>query len=473
MYELKRPDIGRIGLVLGPILFGIIVLSPISGLSLEAKIVLATAFMMGTWWVTEAIPIYVTALLPLVLFPILHVTELAQVSTFYADRIVFLMLGGFFLAAAIERTNLHQRFAFNMLKLFGTNPKNIIGAFVLVTGLLSSWMSNTATTLLMLPIAIAIITTLDIQNKEKFSVCLLLSIAYAASIGGIATLIGTSPNAIFASLSKSLVGIDVSFAQWLLVGLPVSAISLFVMWLYMVNVGVRVGKTPILGEKTLITKKLADLGKITRDEKLVIAVFVSAITAWITRGLVWADMFPLVDDSTIALLAAMSLFFIPSSKNKRLLDWNSAVKIPWGILVLIGGGLALAGSFTVTGVDVWMADQLSFLQGTHYFVIVLVLASIVIFSEYLSNTATAALMIPVAAALAPTLGVNPILLMMPVAIAASYGFILPSSTPSNAIVLSSGHVSPKKMARVGLPLNIIGVLLASVLTTLLVPLVWG
>lgn len=469
---MKKPEISRIGLVLGPVLFAIIVLAPIGGLSLEAKIVLGTAFLMGAWWVTEAIPIYITALLPLVVFPISHVTELVQVSTFYADRIVFLMLGGFFLAAAIERTNLHQRFAFNILKLFGTNPKNIVGAFVLVTGILSAWMSNTATTLLMLPIAIAIITSLDIQNKEKFSVCLLLSIAYAASIGGIATLIGTSPNAIFASLSKSLVGVDVSFAQWLLVGLPVSAISLFVMWLYMVNVGVRVGKTPIIGEKTLIAKKLKDLGKISRDEKLVIVVFAAAITAWITRGLVWADLFPLVDDSTIALFAAMSLFFIPS-KNKRLLDWNSAVKIPWGILILIGGGLALAGSFTITGVDVWMADQLSFLQGANYFVIVLVLVSVVIFSEYLSNTATAALMIPVAAALAPTLGVNPILLMMPVAIAASYGFILPSSTPSNAIVLSSGHVSPRKMARIGLPLNIIGVLLVSVLTTLLVPLVWG
>ncbi|WP_100183145.1 SLC13 family permease [Candidatus Nitrosotenuis aquarius] len=469
---MKKPEISRIGLALGPVLFTIIVLAPIDGLSLEAKIVLGTAFLMGAWWVTEAIPIYVTALLPLVVFPILHVTELAQVSTFYADRIVFLMLGGFFLAAAIERTGLHQRFAFTILKLFGTNPKSIIGAFVLVTGVLSAWMSNTATTLLMLPIAIAIITSLDIQNKEKFSICLLLSIAYAASIGGIATLIGTSPNAIFASLSKSLVGIDVSFAQWLLVGLPVSAISLFVMWLYMVNVGVRIGKTPIIGEKTLIAKKLEDLGKISRDEKLVIVVFAGAVTAWITRGLVWADLFPLVDDSTIALFAAMSLFFIPS-KNKRLLDWSSAVKIPWGILVLIGGGLALAGSFTVTGVDVWMADHLSFLHGANYFIIILVLASVVIFSEYLSNTATAALMIPVAAALAPTLGVNPILLMMPVAIAASYGFILPSSTPSNAIVLSSGHVNPKKMARIGLPLNIIGVLLVSVLTTLLVPLVWG
>lgn len=451
--------------MLGPILFLIIIHIPFDGLSFEAKIVLGAALLMGVWWVTEAIPIYVTALLPLVIFPILHVTELSKVSTFYADRIIFLMLGGFFLAAAIEKTNLHQRFAFNILKIFGTNPKNIIGAFVLVTGFLSAWMSNTATTLLMLPIAIAIITTLDIQNKEKFSICLLLSIAYSASIGGISTLIGTSPNAIFASLSKSLAGVDVSFAQWLLVGLPVSAISLFVMWLYMVNVGAKVGKTPIIEEKALILKKLQDLGKIGKDEKIVIGVFIAAVAAWISRGLVWADLFPLVDDSTIAIFTAISLFLLPSIKNKRLLDWNSAIRIPWGVLLLIGGGLALAGSFTITGVDVWIADQLSFLQGTHYFVIVLVLVAVVIFSEYLSNTATAALMIPVAAALAPTLGINPILLMMPVAIAASYGFILPSSTTSNAIVLSSGHVNAKKMAKIGLPLNIITVILVSVLTT--------
>jgi len=469
---LKKPEISRVGFLLGPVLFAIIILIPIDGLSFEGKIVLGAAFLMGVWWVTEAIPIYVTALLPLIVFPILHVTELAKVSTFYADRIIFLLLGGFFLAAAIERTNLHQRFAFNILKLFGTNPKNIIGGFVLVTGSLSAWMSNTATTLLMLPIAIAIISSLDIKNKEKFSACLLLSIAYAASIGGIATLIGTSPNAIFASLSKSLVGVDVSFAQWLLVGLPISAISLFVMWFYMVNAGVRVGKIPIVGEKSLIMQKLEALGKISRDEKIVIGIFVAAVTAWITRGLVWADLFPLVDDSTIALLVAVSLFLLPS-KNKRLLDWNTAVKIPWGVLFLIGGGLALAGSFTITGVDMWIADQLSFLQGAHYFVIILVLVAAVIFTEYLSNTATAALMIPVAAALAHTLGVNPILLMMPVAIAASYGFILPSSTPSNAIVLSSGYISAKRMARVGLPLNIIAVLLVSVLGTLLVPLVWG
>lgn len=466
-------EINRIGFVIGPILFVIILFSPVEGLSFEAKVVLGAALWMGSWWVTEAIPIYVTALLPLVIFPLLNVTALGKTSMFYADRIVFLLLGGFFLAGAIERSNLHQRFAFNILKIFGTNPKRIVAAFIIITGGLSAWMSNTATTAMMLPIAIAVIGSINTPEKGRFGVCLMLSVAYAASIGGIATLIGTSPNAIFASLSKSLVDVDVSFGEWMLVGIPVSAISLLIMWLYMVNFGVKIGNISISGERDLIIKKLSEIGNMTRDEKIVASVFAITVVAWITRGLVWGKFFPLVDDSTIAIMAAISLFLLPSSKNKRLLGWETAMRIPWGVLLLIGGGLALAGGFTITGLDEWMSGQLTFLVGWHYLLIILVLVSVVIFAEFLSNTATAALLIPVAAALAPSLGISPLLLMAPVAVAASYGFILPSSTPANAIVLSSGYVTAKKMARVGLPLNLIAIGVVTILTALFVPLVWG
>jgi sodium-dependent dicarboxylate transporter 2/3/5 len=472
MQTKRRFNIGSTGFVLGPILFFAVVLAPFGGLSFEAKAVLGLALWMGTWWVTEAIPIYVTALLPLVLFPLLNVTDFGKTSSFYADRIVFLLLGGFFLAATIERSNLHQRFAFTMLKFSGTNPKYIVGAFVIVTGILSAWMSNTATTVLMLPIAAAILSSINIHNKERFGVCLMLCIGYAASIGGVGTLIGTPPNAIFASLSKSLVGIDVSFVQWMLVGIPVSAISLFVMWLYMVNIGVKLKDVTISGEGDFVLKKLQALGNLSKDEKIVALVFAVTITAWITRGLVWGQFLPFVDDSTIAILAAIAVFLIPSAKNKRLLDWSTATKIPWGILLLIGGGLALAGGFTITGVDEWIASQLSFLKGMHYFVILLVLVLIVVFAEFISNTATAALIIPISAALASVLGINPILLMTPVAIAASFGFILPTSTPPNAIIISSGYVNAKKMARVGLPLNIIAVVLVALLTSILVPILW-
>jgi sodium-dependent dicarboxylate transporter 2/3/5 len=468
----QKLDIRNIGFFLGPVLFCLVIVSPYDELSFEAKAVLGLSLWMGVWWITETIPIYVTALLPLVIFPLLNVTDLGKVSIYYADRIIFLLLGGFFLAATIEKSNLHQRFAFTMLKFSGTNPKYVVGAFVIVTGSVSAWMSNTATTVLMIPLAVAILSSIHIHNKERFGVCLMLCIGYAASIGGVSTLIGTTPNAIFASLSKSLVGVDVSFVQWMLVGIPVSAVSLFIMWLYMVNFGAKLKDVSISGERDFVLKKLEALGKLTRDEKLVLLVFAVTITAWVTRGLMWGKAFPFVDDSAIAIMAAISVFLIPSTNKKRLLDWSVATKIPWGILILIGGGLALAGGFTMTGIDKWVASQLSFLEGLHYIVILLVLVFIVVFLEFMSNTATASLMIPISAALASIMGVNPLLFMMPVAIASSFGFILPASTPPNAIVISSGYVSPKKMAIAGLPLNLIMVVIVALLTSLLVPIVW-
>ena len=468
----QKFSIRNIGFASGPILFCLVIVIPSEILTFEAKTVLGLSLWMGIWWVTEAIPIYVTALLPLVIFPLLNVTDLGKTSVYYSDRIIFLLLGGFFLAATIEKSNLHQRFAFTMLKFSGTNPKYIVGAFVIVTGSLSAWMSNTATAVLMIPIAAAVLSSINIHNKERFGSCLMLCIGYAASIGGTATLIGTPPNAIFASLSKSLIGTDVSFVQWMIVGIPISAITLFVMWIYMVNVGVKLKDVSISGEKEFVLKKLESLGKLSRDEKVVSIVFAATITAWVTRGLLWGSIFPFVDDSTIAVLAAIAVFLIPSTKEKRLLDWSIAAKIPWGILLLIGGGLALAGGFTATGIDHLIASQLSFLNGMHYFVILLILVLIVVFLEFMSNTATAALLIPISAALAGMLGINPLFLMMPVAFAASFGFILPTSTPPNAVIVSSGHVTTRTMARVGLPLNIIVVVLLSLLTSLLVPILW-
>lgn len=479
-------------------------------LSFEGKLVLATTVWMGTWWITEAIPIYVTSLLPLVIFPSLNVTELGQTSANYADRVVFLFLGGFILAKAVEKSNLHSRFALNILKIFGTDPKYIVAAFMVVTGFLSAWMSNTATTMLMLPIAAAVISIFNNKNDQhRFAVCLMLSVAYSASLGGMATLIGTPPNAILVSLSKSITDIDISFGQWLLVGLPISGISLAVAWLYMVRFGAKITDIKsIIEEKDLILKKLSALGGINRDEKLVAAVFATTAIAWITRGLLWKDALPMVDDSTIVIMAAISLFLLPSvfpngknnnsrevnkeesiedtdsriksskkknnNSNTKLLDWNTAVKIPWGVLLLIGGGLALADAFTTTGVDKWIAQQLNFLGGTHYLILILAIVSITIFSgEIISNTATAALMIPISASLATTLNINPILLMVPITLATSYGFIMPVGTPPNAIVFASGHVTVAKMARAGLPLDIIGIIIVSALSSILVPLIWN
>ena len=518
---VSRKLVGRIGLITGPLLFLFIVFIPLpqqqqqqqqvnGELSFESKIVLAITAWMGVWWITEAIPIYVTALLPLVLFPSLYITDLGQTSANYADRVVFLFLGGFLLAKAVERSNLHTRFAFHILDLFGTNPKYIVAAFILVTGFLSAWMSNTATAMLMLPIASAVISQLhnNKNNQNRFAVCILLSIAYSASIGGMATLIGTPPNAIFASLSKSTLGLDVSFGQWLEIGLPISGISLLVLWIYMTRIGVKITDIKsIAEEKDFVKKKLLQLGNLSRDEKIVAGIFISTAIAWITRGLIWKDLLPAIDDSTIVLVSAISLFLLPSIRNssknndnikeketklekepnnnnnddnrnnnnddEKLLNWKSAVKIPWGVLILIGGGLALANAYTATGLDNWIASQLNFLSGMPLIVIILVIVAVAIFSsEIISNTATAALLIPISVSLATALDINPILLMVPLTIATSYGFIMPVGTPPNAIVFATGHVTARQMAKVGLPLDIIGIILITILTLFLVPIVW-
>ena len=523
---INRQQAKRIGLFLGPILFFVVLFSPIAqDLPWEARIVLASTFWMGSWWITEAIPIYVTAIMPLVIFPSLNVTDLGETSANYADRIVFLFLGGFILAKAVEKSNLHRRFALNMLKIFGTNPKYIVASFMMVTGFLSGWMSNTATTMLMLPIAAAVISQFkNKQDRDKFGLCLMLSVAYSASIGGMSTLIGTPPNAILSSLSSSLADVQVTFGEWLIIGLPISAISLVVAWLYMINLGVNIrGIKRVAEEKGMIGKKLSEMGRITGDEILVAGIFAATATAWITRGLLWQDLLPMVDDSTIAIVAAISLFLIPSiSSNRtghkkgnrdnnieqaqevkesgnsdssrtnkketdddydddrnqdftpinkkdefgetrnghdssaRLMDWKTAVTIPWGVILLIGGGLALANAYTATGLDEWIAEQLMFLQGVNYLLVIFVIVAVAIFtSEIVSNTASAALLIPISASLAVSLGIDPLLLMIPLTIATSFGFVMPVGTPPNAIVFASGYVTIPKMARAGLPLDII------------------
>ncbi len=471
---LKMNHTRLVGLFVGPIIFAIVFFLPIEGLDILPKFVLGIALWMATWWITEAIPLYATSLIPLALFPILGVGKIENIFLDYVDKIVILFLGGFLLAKAIEISNLHKRFALNILKTFGTKPKYLIGAFIIVTASLSAWLTNTATTLLILPIAIAVISQVqDSSQKSRFATCLLLCVAYSASLGGLATLIGTPPNALFASMSESLAGIEVSFAQWMVIGVPVSAVSLLVLWLYMINFA-KLGNKPIAGTREVILQELSKLGRMMRDEKIVTIVFVATAIAWISRGLFWKEYFPFIEDYTIVLVAVIVLFFLPSAnKHQRLLDLKSTKKIPWSVLVLIGGGLALAGGFNASGLDLWIADQLSFVSGMPYLVIILVIVAVTIFSgELMSNTAGAALLMPIMASLATTIDVNPILLMVPVAIATSYGFIMPVATPPNAIVIGSGHVTTKNMAKFGLPLNIISILLLTILMTTLVPLIW-
>lgn len=500
-------EINKIGLVLGPLLFMTIFIFDfeLDILTYEAKIVLATTLWMSVWWVTEAIPIYVTSLIPLIIFPTLGVTDFGETSSSYADRIIFLFLGGFIVAKAIEVTGLHNRFALNILSLFGTKPKNIVAGFIIVTSFLSAWMSNTATTILMIPIAFSVI--LQIKNpkeREKFAVCLLLAIAYSASLGGMATLIGTPPNAIFASLSNELVKEEISFTKWMTVAMPISAISLFILWIFLVNIGSKINNQTIIEEKKLIGHKLKILGKMNFDEKVVTVIFSVTAIAWITRGIFWKDLFPMVDDATIVIMTAILLFIIPSKikniknnydynedkdndelkkdgrvtiekrlSSKKILDWDEVVKIPWGVLLLIGGGLALADAFEKSGLDRFIANSLSFLKDVPIFLVILIIVSVTILAgEVMSNTATAALFIPIAFSLSQILSVDPLLLMVPIAIAASYGFIMPVGTPPNAIIFSTGHLTTKKMFKAGLPLDIIGIIIVSLFTTVLIQFLW-
>ena len=468
MIQMKR----IIGIIIGPTLFVIIIFSPMQ-LDLLQKLVLGIALWMASWWISEAIPIHVTSLIPMILFPILGIESIDKVFTSYIDKIVLLFLGGFLLAKAIEKSKLHKRFALNILKTFGTRPKYIVGAFIIITASLSAWMTNTATTLLMLPIAVAIINQIkDSDEKSKFGVCLMLCVGYSASIGGLATLIGTPPNALFASISATLTGIEVSFVQWMMIGVPVSAVSLVVLWYYMINFA-KLSNTRILGTKQIVIQELSKLGKMEKDEKILAIVFGSTVIAWITRGLFWKEFVPFIEDYSIVIVGVIVLLVVPSSTKGRLLDIKSASKIPWGVLILIGGGLALAGGFVSSGLDLQIADKLSFVGGMDYFLIILIVVAVAIFSgEIMSNTAGAALLLPIMASLSVTTNINPIMLMAPVAIATSYGFIMPVATPPNAIVIGSGFVTAKKMARFGTPLNLISILLVSVLMTILVPLVW-
>ena len=463
------------GFVLSPILFIIITSYPIDGLAFEAKLVLGLSVWMAIWWATETIPFYVTASIPLFVFPLLNVADIDKVISAYGDKLVFLLMGGFLLAKTIEKVNLHKRFAFNTLKIVGTKPKNIILGFIIVTGCMSAWITNTATTLLILPIAIAVISQVDVAQKKRFATCLILSVAYAASLGGLSTMIGTAPNVLFASLGESIGGVEIIFFDWMLVGVPISVVSLVILWIYMTTSAKLDNKKPILKDKNIITEELRNLGNWSKNEKIVLVIFAATAIAWITRGLFWKDLVPFVGDHVIVLVSVAALLILPSGfKRQRLLDFRTARKIPWGVLLLIGGGLALASGFTATGLDMWIADKLLFLGELDYFLIVLVIVTITMLtSELMSNTAVAALLLPIMAVLGATTELDPILLMAPVAFATSYGFMMPVGTPPNAIAIGSGYVTIKQMVRYGLPFDLICIPIITVMIVFLVPMVWG
>jgi len=452
--------------------------------SSEGRATLAVMVWMGTWWLTEAIDIAATALLPLAVFPLLGIATMKATASPYANPYIFLFLGGFILARTMERWGLHRRIALFTLRLVGTSPPGVVGGFMGITAFLSMWISNTATTVMMLPIGLSVLALAGERTGDdgdprwrNLGVCLMLAIAYSASVGGIATLVGTPPNALLAAFVRETYGQDVSFARWLTVGLPLVVVFLPIIWVVLTRVIYPIPRTPIAGGRALIRDRYRALGTISRGERVTLVVFLITAVAWITRPLLndisVGDVKPLagLTDPGIAILAALSLFLIPVERSPRrfAMDWRHARNLPWGILLLFGGGLSLAAAVKANGVAGFVGGQAHALAGWPVVLIVMAVAGLVIFlTEMASNTATTATLLPILAGLAPGLGMAPELLLVPATIAASCAFMMPVATPPNAIVFGSGSVTIPQMCRAGFWLNLIGILVVTGITYLCV-----
>ena len=475
----RRP---LIGLVLGPLLFVLTLLLPLpDGLSPEGLRVAAVALLMAIWWLTEAIPIPATALLPILLFPLLGVLDGGTVTRAYGHHLVYLFLGGFLMAVTMEKWNLHHRIALHTIPLVGVTPTRIVLGFMLATAFLSMWISNTATTMMMVTIAIAVLHEIGHEvehtpGRFQFGTALLLGIGYAATIGGVATLIGTPPNAIFAGVVEKTYGFSVSFLDWMRFALPLSVVMLLLTWFYLTRILFRSEIAHLPGGRAFIRQQIAGLGPMTRAEKSIAIVVTTVAVLWVLRGLYTPPALAMVKDSTIAIAGALVLFLIPVNLRRRefLLDWQTAVTIPWDIIILFGGGFALAQGFSESGLTGWLAEQLAILKGVNLVVIIGAVVVLVIFlTEITSNTATASLLLPVAGALASATGVHPYGLMVAAVVAASFAFMLPVATPPNAIVYGSRYVTIMQMAKAGVWLNLAGAVLITAFVYLLLPLAWG
>ena len=475
----------KIGLYLGPILFILTrFFLELEGLSDQANAVLASTLWIAIWWITEAIPIAATSLLPIILFPLSGALPLDDTTSSFGHRFVFLYLGGFILALAIQKWNLHKRIALNIIMVVGTNVQKIILGFMVATAFLSMWISNTATAVMMLPIGIAIIKQMkDLKNSPEdenliFGKALMLSIAYSASIGGIATLIGTPPNLVFAGIIQEVYNIEISFLKWFQFGFPISILLLAISWIYLTKVAFKFKQNEFNEGKEEINRQLEELGPISYEEKIVLSVFVVTGLAWILRTYLLNKFIPNLDDSIIALISGISLFLFQANnqegKNEKIMNWEDAVKLPWGVLLLFGGGLAIAQGFQSSGLANWIAENLTQLNGFSLFIILLVLITAVNFlTEITSNLATTAMLLPILAPTAVILGVHPYILMVGATLAASCAFMLPVATPPNAIVFGSNYLKISDMVRVGILMNIISIIIIFMMVYFILPILWN
>ncbi len=478
-----------------------------------AKLTAAVAVLMATWWMTEALPIAATSLVPLVAFPVLGTdVEMETVGASYGNPIIFLFLGGFLIALAMQRWNLHRRIALVTLSIMGDRPGPMIAGFMIATGFISMWVSNTATAVMMLPIGMSVLmivskvigtalggdagapskdgrasdgaaenpsdggddTGIGAVVKSNFGTALMLGIAYSASIGSLGTIIGTPPNLFLIGYLKDNHDISIGFGQWMIVGVPLSVVMMAIAWFLLVKVLFKPEIDKIPGGRELIREELAKLGPMSTGEKLVLAMFVLAAVSWISLPLIFEE--PPISDEGIAMAVGLLLFLIPGGANRgvRLLDWETAEKLPWGVLLLFGGGLALSAQFSESGLTEWIGETTSGLGVLPTVLVVAVFAAIILFlTELTSNTATAATFVPVVGGVAMGLDLDPLLLTIPVALAATCAFMLPVATPPNAVAFGSGYVTVAQMVKGGLWLNVIGIVLVTATVYLLAVPVFG
>jgi sodium-dependent dicarboxylate transporter 2/3/5 len=480
LVTLARSWTNYVGLVTGPALFLIFFLTdPISpDLSRNAWLVFGLVAWMATWWITEPVPIPATSLLPIFMFPLLGIDNITAAAAPYANPLIYLFFGGFILSIAMEKCNLHKRIALLTLLIVSRKPSHQVGGLMIICAFLSMWMSNTATAVMMLPIAMSIITLKREQySKSGFGQALLLGIAYSASIGGLATLIGSPPNALLAGYLQNNYGITLGFSEWMMAGLPLSIIMLILTWFLLTKIFFNLDADgEIMNIRKQFRSELEALGPVSRAERIVIAVFIMAAVGWIFRPLInnWLGLD--LNDTMIALFAATLLFIVPKrvSNYTHVLDWDDTKNLPWGVLLLFGGGLSLAAQIEKSGAAEFVANQVAVLSGVNTIVLILLVVSVIVFlTEVTSNTATAAGFIPLLGPVAISLGVGLAPFLIPAVMATSFAFMMPVATPPNAIVFASGELKISDMMRCGFWLNLLSIGLITIFAITLVPLLFN
>ena len=476
---MQSIDLKTIGFWLGIISFLLVLYLPNpEGLSSEGRVTAAVFLLMGIWWAFEAIPLQVTALMPLILFPLLSVEEIAVISREYMNKVQFLFAGGFIIALAIQKWNLHKRVALNILKFSGLNSRGIVASFMVASAVLSMWVMNTSTAIMLLPVGISVIkvisdTVNDISDNQKFNfqLCLLLGIAYAASVGGIATPIGTSPNGVLIQFASNNYDYDIGFANWISIGLPITLGLGPLIWIFLTRIIFPVNFSATQESKEKLNSMLKELGPMSNEEKKVIVVFLITAFFWIFRQLI--DNLPglsLLDDSVIAITGAVSLFFINESNNKnKLLIWDDVQSgFPWGLIFLFGGGMALAYVVNDSGLALWLASLIP--SETYFWIILLtVIVMVILLTELTSNLTTTITFLPVVASVGLNMGIDPLLLILPLTISASCAFMLPVATPPNSIVYASNLIPIQKMVRAGIFINVSSILYVFIISYFLIP----